>query len=92
MPTSQIAFRTSNHPHMEALLCPYCDQPIPNDRAQEIEERFKEDQLARERRMNEKFARERQQIESNAKAAGSRLQKPPHRRSSLRPNGRKMKR
>jgi hypothetical protein len=61
------------HVHLADEVCPYCEQPIPNDRAQEIQERFKakerEQAEALKRKMNEQLARERQQIEANAKAA-----------------------
>lgn len=75
MPTPQSALRSvpADHLHVEGEVCPYCEQPIPNDRAQEIQERFKakerEQAEALKRQMNEQLARERQQIEANAKAS-----------------------
>jgi len=80
MPSSQPALRTvaSDHPHVAGEVCPYCDQPIPNDRAQEIQERFEANQRAQaeglKRQMGEQLARERQQLEANAKAAVEKAQ------------------
>ena len=76
-PQDAIRSVSSSHPHLEGEVCPYCDQPIPNDRAQEIWERFKQKERAQaeviKRQMNEQLARERQQIESNATAAGIKI-------------------
>jgi len=75
MPTRQSALRSvpADHPHIAGEVCPYCDQPIPNDRAQEILERFEASRRAQaetlKRQMNGQLARDRQQIEANAKAA-----------------------
>jgi hypothetical protein len=80
MPTPQPALRSvpGDHLHVDGEVCPYCEQPIPNDRAQEIQERFKAKEHAQaealKRHMNEQLARERQQIEANAKAAVEKVQ------------------
>lgn len=37
----QTAFRSvADHVHSAAETCPYCEQPVPNDRAEEIREKF----------------------------------------------------
>jgi hypothetical protein len=43
MATTQPAFiaTTADHPHTADETCPYCEQRIPNDRAEEIRARFK---------------------------------------------------
>jgi len=75
MATTQPTLRSvpSDHPHVAGEVCPYCDQSIPNDRAQEIQERFKAKEHAQadalKRQMTEQLARERQQIEANARSA-----------------------
>lgn len=80
MPTPQPALRSvpGDHLHVAGEVCPYCDQPIPNDRAQEIHEKFKADTRAQaealKRQMTEQLARDRQQIETNAKAAIEKVQ------------------
>jgi hypothetical protein len=72
-PFPQFSPASRSHVHLADEVCPYCEQPIPNDRAQEIQERFKakerEQAEALKRQMNEQLARERQQFEANAKAA-----------------------
>ncbi len=75
MPTPQPALRSvpGDHPHAVGVVCPYCEQAIPNDRAEEIRGRFEANKRAQaealKRQMNEQLARDRQQIEGNAKAA-----------------------
>jgi hypothetical protein len=61
------------HLHVAGLQCPVCDQPIPNDKADQVQERME----ARERaasevvtlRLREQFANERAQFEANAQSA-----------------------
>lgn len=75
MAPPQPALRQSRerHLHIASERCPVCDQPIPNERAQEIHARME----ARERALTEaanlraaqQFAMEREQIETNANAA-----------------------
>ena len=80
MAAPQPALRSvpADHLHVDGEVCPYCEQPIPNDRAQEIQERFKAKEQAQaetlKRQMNEQLARERQQLEANAKAAVEKVQ------------------
>jgi len=61
------------HLHIAGALCPYCDQPIPNDKAEEIRARFEAKERERvdalKALMNQQLAQERAQIEANAKAA-----------------------
>ena len=42
MVTPQPAFRatSADHEHLVGETCPYCEQPIPNDRAEEIRARY----------------------------------------------------
>jgi hypothetical protein len=80
MATPQPALRSvpGDHLHVDGEVCPYCEQPIPNDRAQEIQERFKAKEHAQvealKKQMSEQLARERQQLEANAKAAVEKVQ------------------
>lgn len=74
MPAPQPALRLpGDHAHLPDEVCPYCDQPIPNDRAEEIRARFEakgREQLdALKAQMNEQLARDRQQIENASKVA-----------------------
>jgi hypothetical protein len=78
MPTAQPAARTSPvHIHIAGLQCPVCDQPIPNEKAEQVRARME----ARERelsdavtnRLKEQFAQERVQIEANARVALEKL-------------------
>jgi hypothetical protein len=80
MPTPQPALRSvpADHLHVDGQVCPYCEQPISNDRAQEIQERFKAKEQAQaetlKRQMNEQLGREREQIEATAKSAVEKVQ------------------
>lgn len=80
MPTPQNALRSvpGDHFHAAGEVCPYCDQPIPNDRAQEIQEKFKAETRAQsealKRQMTEQLARDRQVIEAAAKATVEKAQ------------------
>ncbi len=42
MTSSQASLQPAlhEHAHAEGELCPYCEQPVPNDRVQEIRDRF----------------------------------------------------
>lgn len=65
--------------HLAGLQCPVCDQPIPNDKADQVQERME----ARERaasevvtlRLREQFANERAQFEANAQSALDKVQR-----------------
>jgi hypothetical protein len=80
MAAPQPALRSvpADHLHVDGEVCPYCERPIPNDRAQGIQERFKAKEQAQaetlKRQMNLQLARERQQLEANAKAAVEKVQ------------------
>jgi hypothetical protein len=74
MASSTSALRSSaSHIHVVGAPCPLCDQPIPNEKAQQVKARLE----ARERelsdavaaRLKEQFAAERVQIEANARAS-----------------------
>jgi hypothetical protein len=74
MATTQSALRPSaaDHRHAAGEICPYCEQPIPNDRAEEIRAKFdfkqKQDEAAREERLQQQVANARAQIETAKKA------------------------
>ena len=68
------AFKTAAQPHIhfKGQACPYCDQPIPEDRLEEVSGRI--EARARERlteetgRLREQHVRERAQAEAKAKS------------------------
>jgi hypothetical protein len=71
--TVQPALRPSQpHIHIQGALCPVCDQPIPNEKAEQVQARIEaRDRAAAEAvtaRLKEQFAAERVQIEANARA------------------------
>jgi hypothetical protein len=61
-----------NHQHSAAETCPYCEQVIPNDRAQEIRARFehrrRQDEAAAKIREDLRVAEIRTQLEQSGKA------------------------
>src|SRR5215213_7493797 len=68
----QSALRPSQpHIHLKGALCPVCDQPIPNEKVEQIQARIEaRDRTAAETvtlRIKEQFAAERVQIEANAR-------------------------
>ncbi|MGH6944939.1 MAG: DUF2130 domain-containing protein, partial [Geminicoccaceae bacterium] len=76
MSPSQPALRFSAEPHLHVAgeRCPYCDQPIPNEKAEEIrtrtEAKEREQADALTARLSGEFARERAKIEAAAREAG----------------------
>jgi hypothetical protein len=74
MATPQSALRATvaDHRHAADETCPYCEQPIPNDRAEEIRARFafkqKQNEAAMKARVDEQIAAAREQMESAKKA------------------------
>jgi len=58
MAQPQSALRTSavDHIHSAGEICPYCEQEIPNDRAEEIRARFESKQRQAEAAMNARVA------------------------------------
>lgn len=66
------------HLHVGDEVCPYCEQPIPNERAEEIRARFQADALREkavlEARMEEQLTEARAQIEADNKAAIEKMQ------------------
>lgn len=73
MASPQPALRPSQpHIHIQGALCPVCDQPIPNERAAQVQARIEaRDRAAADAvalRLKEQFAAERVQIEANARA------------------------
>lgn len=72
MASPQPAWRPSQpHIHLKGSVCPVCDQPVPNEKAEQIQARIEaRDRAAAEAitlRMKEQFAAERVQIEANAR-------------------------
>jgi hypothetical protein len=71
-PSPQVSAVTHPHLHFAGERCPYCEQPIPNEKAEQVRARAE----ARERelsegltaRLTQKFALERAQIENSAQA------------------------
>jgi len=74
MATPQPALRATavDHRHAADQTCPYCEQSIPNDRAEEIRARFafkqKQDEAAMKARVDDQVAAAREQMESDKKA------------------------
>jgi hypothetical protein len=78
MALSQPALRSSQpHIHLKGEQCPVCDQPIPNEKAEQV--RFRMEARDRElsdsvgARLKEQFASERVQFEANARVVTDRL-------------------
>ena len=77
----QSAFRSvAEHVHSAAETCPYCEQPVPNDRAEEIREKFdaaQRRQAAEQKaRLESEIATARAQVEEakNAELAKMKLE------------------
>ena len=74
MAPSQPVFRAEpvDHRHPATETCPYCDQPIPNERAVEIRERYtlkqQRDEAAMRTRLDQQVADARKQIEADKTA------------------------
>jgi hypothetical protein len=74
MPNTQPAFRATSpgHQHAANETCPFCEQPIPNDRAEEIRARFafkqKQDEAALKARYDQQVATARAEMEAGKKA------------------------
>lgn len=62
------ALRSTEHRHPDAETCPYCEQPIPNDRAAEIRARFEFKQRQDEIQFEQRVAAARTQLEEASKA------------------------
>lgn len=69
---SAIVGPTEPHSHIIADRCPWCDQPIPHEKFNEIKSRMAAEERERtaelERRLKEQVAREKAQADANAKA------------------------
>lgn len=73
LPQQGIALRTAEpHVHLSGERCPWCDQPIPNEKLLEIQARISAKERDRdaelERRTKELVAFEKAQVEAKAKA------------------------
>jgi hypothetical protein len=59
--------------HVAEEVCPWCEQPIPHDKFDEIQQRIEAKEKARvagiERTLRDQFVREKAQAELSAKAA-----------------------
>ena len=75
MATSQSAFRAgpADHRHPVGETCPYCEQPIPNDRVAVIRERFelkqRRDEAAMKQRVDQQVAEARAALDAEKQAA-----------------------
>lgn len=69
---SQPALRSAPHVHPVGETCPFCEQPIPNDRAEEIRARYalkqKQEEAAAKARLDEQVANAKKQIETEKAA------------------------
>lgn len=76
---TQPAFSSSasRHLHVAGEHCPYCDQPIPNDKAAEIRARVEADQRkqteALTAQLQQRFLREKEQLQTTAREEGKKL-------------------
>lgn len=76
MAIPQPASRPSARPHLHVAgeRCPYCDQPVPNEKVAEIRARMEADQRKQTEavtaRLNEKFALEKAQAQAAAREEG----------------------
>ena len=81
MATPEPALRSIREPHIHALgeTCPMCDQPIPNDKAEEVRARMEAQErsaaLVANTRANQQIAAEKAQIEAVAGAKFEELRK-----------------
>ena len=66
MAITHAAVQPARHGHVQGETCPYCEQPVPNDRIQEIRARFD----AKERQLAEAL---KAQFEAVAKAEAERI-------------------
>ena len=77
MATPEPALRSIREPHIHALgeICPMCDQPIPNDKAEEVRARMETQErsaaLVANTRADQQIAAEKARIEA---AAGAKLE------------------
>ena len=78
-PQPSLRSAPDQHIHVAGAFCPVCDQPIPNEKAEQVRARLKENERelsdAVTLRMKEQFAQERAQIEGNARAVLEQTQK-----------------
>ncbi len=80
MAAAQPALRPSQpHLHVQDALCPVCDQPIPNEKADQVQARIEaRDRAAADAvaaRLKEQFAAERVHIDAKARAVLEKTQK-----------------
>lgn len=77
MASLQPALRQHREPHIQPASerCPVCDQPIPNEKAQETRARMKALTEAANARAAQQLAAEKERIEAAAKAAIDELRK-----------------
>ena len=81
MATPEPALRSIREPHIHALgeTCPMCDQPIPNDKAEEVRARMETQErsaaLVANTRADQQIAAEKARIEAAAGAKFEELRK-----------------
>ena len=79
MAAPQPALSPSARPHIHVAgeRCPYCDQPIPNEKAAEIRARAEADKRkqteALTAELKQRFAREKEQVQAAAREEGKKL-------------------
>jgi hypothetical protein len=80
MVTPQPAFRATpvDHEHLAGETCPYCEQPIPNDRAEEIRARYafkqQQNEAALKARADKQIAEARTELEAAKKVEIEKIQ------------------
>ena len=68
--TPQSRSDGNGHAHTGVKACPTCEQPVPNERFEEIQKRFQQMERAQAEKMHAQLERERRQIETAARSAG----------------------
>src|SRR5688572_6047161 len=78
-PQPALRFPHDTHVHAAGEFCPTCEQPIPNDKAQEIRARAKEQERAVRKEANDRADRRvaelKEQIEAGAQATIAQVKK-----------------
>ncbi|MGH6636573.1 MAG: DUF2130 domain-containing protein [Gammaproteobacteria bacterium] len=76
---SELSISRVPHPHVTSERCPWCDQPIPHERSDEIrariQERERERSAAQEKLLRERFVEEKAASEAKSKAETERVRK-----------------
>jgi hypothetical protein len=67
VPCPQFSPASHTHPRLAGELCPYCEQPIPNEKAEQVRARWEAKQRDLTTRLTQKFALEKTQMEATTK-------------------------